>query len=294
MELNNFQVKFDNYREIFEKYAIEFFNNNFNTEQKLLDAVKYSFFAGGKRIRPVLMLAVGEVLGVENYCLLPFALAIECIHTYSLIHDDLPAMDNDDYRRGKLTNHKVFGDAIAILAGDALLNLAFSIMSNECLNSDNKNTVKAMLYVSDCAGISGMIGGQACDIISENNKTKSENSLKYIVLNKTAKLIAAAISIPAILADNKFDIVNHFGFILGEQFQIVDDVLDVESSLAVLGKSVGKDYVSGKLTHVSLYGMERCKELVAKQHNEAINIIQALNNNEFLLQFCDYLRMRIK
>lgn len=291
--MKSFNEKFNYYRETFEAFAEEYFSKTDEWDLALTEAVKYSFFAGGKRIRPVLMLSVSDLLGVSFEKVLPFALALECIHTYSLIHDDLPAMDNDDYRRGRLTSHKVFGEAEAILAGDALLNLAFSILADECVKNPFDKTARAMQIIADNAGISGMIKGQSLDISSEKKNIVDEKILYEIEENKTAKMIISAVTVPAILAGKDEDIFKSFGLKLGIQFQIVDDILDVTGNKASLGKSTGKDEQSGKLTYVSLFGLDRAKERAEEIRSECKKILKKTDNCDFLKDFVDYLSSRV-
>ena len=281
------------YIELFDGYAERKFDSLSLANPKLIEAMRYSFFAGGKRVRPVLMLATASMLGVSSDRALPFAFALECVHTYSLIHDDLPAMDNDDYRRGRLTNHKVYGEAMAILAGDALLNLAFSVCCEQCVENTDKNTCMAARYLADCAGLHGMISGQVSDILSEQGRVKDAEVLADIEVNKTAKLIMASVVIPAILADANVALIEDFGKKLGVQFQIVDDILDTESNLSVLGKTVGKDEAAGKLTYVTYYGKDAAKKRVTELYSECISLISGLKNNGFITDFCKNLALRI-
>ena len=230
--------------------------NALQTEPTVLgESMRYSLLSGGKRIRPVLALACAEVLGVPSEDILPFALALEMIHTYSLIHDDLPAMDNDDFRRGKPTNHKKFGEANAILAGDGLLNEAYAICFEQCLKGEKY--VLAAKFLNECAGIHGMIAGQAADLyFSDHVNEPSEEELLFVQENKTGKLLLAPILIPSILADNRYFLrLEQFGKELGRLFQITDDILDVTGEFETLGKSIGKDENADKLTCVKLYGL---------------------------------------
>ncbi|MBP5308896.1 MAG: polyprenyl synthetase family protein [Clostridia bacterium] len=293
MESSEFNVKRGEYADRFESYARAYFSGKFNTENTLFEAMKYSFFAGGKRIRPILMLAASDFYGVESERVMPFAFALECIHTYSLIHDDLPAMDNDDYRRGKLTNHKVFGEAVAVLAGDALLNLAFSVAAGECVLHPDKVTCLCAKILADYAGFEGMIAGQSADVLSGNSVMKNEEILYFIEKNKTAKLLTVPFVIPCLLAGEDTSLAEEIGMAIGIQFQVVDDILDVESSLSVLGKSVGKDAAADKLTYVGLYGLERAKERVAELYETCRNILSRKKNGDFLLRFLRMLKDRV-
>jgi geranylgeranyl diphosphate synthase type II len=222
-------------------------------------AMRYSVMAGGKRLRPILVIAGAEAVGGTPATVMPAACALELIHTYSLIHDDLPAMDDDDYRRGRLTNHKVFGEAIAILAGDALLTLAFRLVAdNTALVNDARVLRDVIAELADAAGTSGMVGGQVVDIESEGKAITAE-TLEYIHRHKTAALIRASLRVGALLAggDGKaVAAIGEAGSDLGLAFQIVDDILDVEGSLEELGKTAGSDERKQKATYPALHGLE--------------------------------------
>ena len=223
-------------------------------------AMRYSVLAGGKRLRPILVIAGAELVGAQPSRVIPTACALEMIHTYSLIHDDLPAMDDDDYRRGRLTNHKVFGDAIAILAGDALLTLAFQLVAqNAALTGvDAKVVCDVVAEIAGAAGTLGMVGGQVVDIESEG-KTLTPEALEYIHIHKTAALLRASLSVGARLGGADvaaLAAVGDAGQSLGLAFQIIDDILDVEGSLATLGKTAGSDERKQKVTYPALHGIE--------------------------------------
>ena len=226
-------------------------------------AMRYSVLAPGKRLRPVLVIAGAEAVGGRAADVLDTACALELIHAYSLIHDDLPAMDDDDYRRGRLTSHKVFGEAIAILAGDALLTLAFRLIAGNAARVASPAIVGTVVAeVADAAGTDGMVGGQVVDIESEG-KTVAPETLDYIHLHKTAALIRAALRVGALLAgarSEQVEAISQAGQVLGLAFQIVDDILDVEGSLAELGKSAGSDERKQKATYPALYGLATSKE----------------------------------
>ena len=223
-------------------------------------AMRYSVLAGGKRLRPILVIAGAELVGAQPNLVMPTACALELIHTYSLIHDDLPAMDDDDYRRGRLTNHKVFGDAIAILAGDALLTYAFQLVAQNAALSGVDATVVCgvVAEIAQAAGTLGMVGGQVVDIESEG-QTVTPDQLEYIHIHKTAALLRASLSVGARLggADAAaLAAVREAGESLGLAFQIVDDILDVEGSLETLGKTAGSDERKQKVTYPALHGIE--------------------------------------
>ena len=232
-------------------------------------AMRYSVLAPGKRLRPILVVAGAEAVGGRADAVLDTACALELIHAYSLIHDDLPAMDDDDYRRGRLTSHKVFGEALAILAGDALLTLAFRLIALEAARGAAPTTVGAVVAeVAEAAGTDGMVGGQVVDIESEG-KTISAERLDYIHLHKTAALIRVALRVGAILGGGRpeqVEAIGRAGRALGLAFQIVDDILDVEGNLAELGKTAGSDERKQKATYPSLHGLPaskaRARELI--------------------------------
>ena len=227
-------------------------------------AMRYSVMAGGKRLRPILVIAGAEAAGGAAEAVMPAACALELIHTYSLIHDDLPAMDDDDYRRGRLTNHKVFGEAVAILAGDALLTDAFRLVAENAarVTGDAATVRDVIVEVVEAASTRGMVGGQVVDIESEG-KTVSAETLEYIHLHKTAALIRASLRVGAMLAGGRADqlaIIGEAGRSLGLAFQIVDDILDVEGTLAELGKSAGSDERKGKATYPAVHGLEASRD----------------------------------
>jgi len=225
-------------------------------------AMRYSVLAPGKRLRPTLVLAGAEAVGGAAETVLATACALELIHAYSLIHDDLPAMDDDDYRRGRLTNHKVFGEAMAILAGDALLTLAFRLVADNAARlADPRTVARVVADVADAAGTDGMVGGQVIDIESEG-KDVGPDTLEYIHRHKTAALIRVSLTAGATLAGGapaQIDAVRRAGESLGLAFQIVDDILDVEGSLAELGKTAGSDVRKQKATYPALHGLEASK-----------------------------------
>lgn len=266
-------------------------------EATLYKAMKYSIDAGGKRLRPVLALAVSELLGGDERDIMPYACALEMVHTYSLIHDDLPAMDNDDYRRGRLTNHKVYGEAMAILAGDALLNNAFEVMIEDMVENPENMTAKAkaMQIIAKAAGATGMIGGQVVDMESEGKFIPAE-VLEYMHQCKTGALIKASILSAAALCQasaDDFKRLEIYAENIGLAFQIKDDILDVEGNQELLGKPVGSDAVNEKSTFVSLYGLEKSKEMLSAITKEAIQSIQSFGEKaEFLTALAEYLVSR--
>ena len=248
--------------------------------ESIHEAMRYSLLAGGKRLRPVLVMAAAESVGGERHTILPFAIAAELIHTYTLIHDDLPALDNDELRRGKPTNHKVFGEAIAILAGDALLTQAFIIMTRavgmdtippECI-------LKATHEMAGALGSNGMIGGQVVDLESEGKRINSE-TLEYIHIYKTGFLIRACIRCGGILSqatNGQLTSLSRFGAHIGLAFQIIDDILDITGDQEKLGKDIGSDLTKNKATYPALYGLEESKRKAEELVEESIDCL-----NEF-------------
>ncbi len=251
----------------------------------LKEAMYYSLMAGGKRLRPSLALATAEMLGKEPREVVAFGCAIEMIHTYSLIHDDLPAMDNDDYRRGKLTNHKVYGEAMAILAGDSLLNLAYETMIKDALNGNSMAKLKAMEVIAQYAGSLGMIGGQVIDLMGEGRKVGTDE-LSTMHRLKTGALIKAPVEAAAIIsgaAEEQFAALSNYAANLGLAFQIKDDILDVEGSMEDMGKKPGSDALCNKSTYVTLYGLEKSKQLLQEVTNDGIAFLKPFGDKaEFL------------
>ena len=244
----------------------------------IYESMRYSLLAGGKRIRPILVLTVAETVGLDPKQAMPFACAIEMIHTYSLIHDDLPAMDNDDYRRGNLTNHKVYGDGLAILAGDALLTLAFQLMAQSAPVGKEREVLDMIQELGQASGVEGMIGGQVADIINEGIQADAD-MLTYIHEHKTGALLAASVRIGAILAgvgeDELFSFTT-YARRLGLAFQIVDDILDVTGEADKLGKAVGADAALSKSTYPSLYGLEESIRMVNELTEQALAALELL------------------
>jgi len=260
----------------------------------ILDAMKYSLLACGKRIRPILAISICEALGGRIEDVLSFACAMEMIHTYSLIHDDLPAMDNDNLRRGKPTNHVVFGEAKAILAGDALLNYAFEVMLSEIAKKGyGEKYVKAAEIVAASSGVKGMIGGQVIDIESENSSMDLKE-LQDMHRRKTGALIEASALLGCIISGKteRMDLVGEYSRNLGIAFQIVDDILDYEGDSSILGKSIGKDEAEGKSTFVSILGIQKSKEMANKYSENAYDIAKSLDASGFLGELTLYLLNR--
>ena len=287
--------KLNNYIEEIENALVYYNPQKDNLQSNIYKAMNYSLKAGGKRIRPILLLEFNKICGGIKEEAMPFACALEMIHTYSLIHDDLPAMDNDDLRRGKPTNHIIYGEATAILAGDSLLNKAFEIMSDSLIEDKNK-VIKAISYMATASGSEGMIGGQIVDIESEN-KEIDINVLKYIHSLKTGALIKAACVVGGILAGadkNTLDIISGFAENLGVAFQIRDDILDVSGNVDTLGKPIGSDEKCHKSTYVSLLGKKEAEILCNNYTANALNFLSMIDSDTtFLEEFTKSLAVRI-
>lgn len=265
----------------------------------IMEVMNYSLLAGGKRIRPMLMKETYQLFGGKSKVIEPFMAAIEMIHTYSLVHDDLPAMDNDEYRRGKKTTHAVYGEAMGILAGDALLNYAFeTALTAFDLEPDNANIGKALQILAKKAGIYGMVGGQVVDVTSEDDKSMTKEKLDFIYKLKTSALIEASMLIGAVLAGatrNEQKIVEQAAGEVGLAFQIQDDILDVTSTMEVLGKPIGSDEKNHKVTYVTYEGLEKAKEDVARiSQSAAAHMDSLVVKNEFLNELFVYLISREK
>ena len=263
------------------------------TPEKLFKAMNYSLNAGGKRIRPILLLESARACGFENIeKIIDIALSIEMIHTYSLIHDDLPSMDNDDLRRGKPTCHKVYGEPIAILAGDGLLTYAFEKISS--INNVNaEKLLKVINILSHNTGIYGMVAGQAADILAE--KEKSFDDIEFIHKNKTAKFIMACCQIGAVLADadeKKESFLKDYGYNIGMAFQIWDDILDEIGDTEKLGKTAGKDRENNKLTYPSSYGLEKSKEIAKRHVEKALKSLENIENRKILEELAKFIISR--
>ena len=271
------------YKDYIETYLKNFYGELHDLPQNaLFDAMEYSLLAGGKRLRPILAMEFCRLCGGDPHQAAPFAAAVEMIHTYSLIHDDLPSMDNDDFRRGRPTNHKVYGEAMAILAGDALLTDAFMVASTAQL-ADPKDMAFAIGTLAECAGSMGMVGGQVLDIGSEQREL-TEQEVIDIQTRKTGALINAACVLGAIAgggSEEQIDAAAKFAAGLGMAFQIRDDMLDVIGTQEEMGKGVGTDAV--KNTFVRLYGLERCEELVQSYTQYAIDALSVFEDTDYVV-----------
>ena len=268
-----------------ESFLEQYFKNKGSYNKKIYEAMTYSINIGGKRIRPILMLLTYNMYKEGHKDILPVAAALEMIHTYSLIHDDLPCMDDDDLRRGKPTNHKVFGVALAVLSGDALLNEAMSIMFSYSMDKD-REALRACSLISKASGAEGMIGGQVVDILSEGKSISIENLL-YMHNKKTGELIKAAILSGAILGGASKEeevILGEFGEKLGLAFQVKDDILDVVGNAKLLGKNINCDRSHMKTNFISTYGLEGCKEICTKLTEECMIILSKLSKDTSFLK----------
>lgn len=254
--------------------------------QQLHQAMRYSLLAGGKRLRPALVLAAGEAFGAGADELMPAACAIEMIHTYSLIHDDLPAMDNDDLRRGRPTCHKAFGEAVAILAGDALLTQAFLVLASDAQPANAARNLRVIREVASAAGtVDALIGGQMADIEAEGKQIDAA-AVEHIHRSKTGALIRASVVTGGIIAgasEDQIEKLRAYGERVGLAFQIADDILDVTSTSETLGKTAGKDKAASKATYPALYGLAASEALATLLANEAVDIISSLGISDNVL-----------
>ncbi len=270
--------RFEEYKDAVNKALLPALHSAGPMPEKLEESMAYSLSAGGKRLRPVLLLASCEAAGGDPEEAMAFACALEMIHTYSLIHDDLPALDNDELRRGKPTNHMVFGEAGAILAGDGLLNTAAEVMARAASGMNDLRGTKAMACIMRHAGVSGMIGGQSLDVASENQEP-DEELLTYIHLHKTADLLEAAVEAGLILAGAEPELVEagrQFACHYGLAFQMTDDLLDVDGDAALMGKNTGMDAEQHKMTWVALKGVEKTREDAEKEIRLACEALDRL------------------
>jgi len=277
-----------------------FFHSYFTVQRKppvLQQAMLYSLFAGGKRIRPILALASYEACGGNPAEIVPYASTLELIHTYSLIHDDLPVMDNDDLRRGKPTSHKMYGEAIAILAGDALLTEAFSMLSDPSLSGNLKeaNVLRAVREIALASGLNGMVAGQVQDILSENLEPDHE-TLEFIHRHKTAALIRASVMMGPILYGSGRDVLDAlsgYGDNIGLAFQVIDDILDVDGNAEELGKPIGSDERANKMTYPSLYGIEKSRDIAKELISSAVSALSSFSfRADPLREIANYLLSR--
>lgn len=288
----DYKRKYEEYLNVFSSFLSEATNGlDASAPQNIVSAMRYATQNGGKRVRPVLCLAANDALGGKFEDVKEFAVAIECIHAYSLVHDDLPAMDNDDFRRGKPSTHKKFGEATGILAGDALLNFAFEYMLSKKEVSDSD--VASMKTVAESVGYRGMIAGQVLDMECEKLDCFDEKLLYTVYENKTSKLLTAPLLVASIKNGGKYyDELKTFGCELGITFQIIDDILDEESVLSVLGKTPRKDKEANKLTSIKVFGLEGAKEKAREHYLKCLAAVSKTEKFEFLAKFAQKLYER--
>ncbi len=271
------------YRLFMEQYLQDqCFVSNSEPQKELFSAMRYSLLAGGKRLRPIFVLDFCRMCGGDWKAAAPFAAALEMVHTYSLIHDDLPCMDNDDYRRGRLTNHKVYGEAMAVLAGDGLLTAAFGCLAKAPYDAQTR--IHAVEVLSHCAGELGMVGGQVLDMQSETRHCTPQEVID-IQSRKTGALIRAACVLGVLAGggdQNQIEAADNFGSHLGLAFQIRDDMLDVIGDAKVLGKATGMD--ANKNTFVQLYGLQKCEELIRLHTDAAVEALSAFADHQYMQQ----------
>ncbi|WP_243136711.1 polyprenyl synthetase family protein [Acetobacterium paludosum] len=298
--MNDFKADFKTKGLKINQHLEKAFQQSIDAPEVIIEAMKYSLFAGGKRLRPILMIETCRALEGDVNVIMPLALGMEMLHTYSLIHDDLPAMDNDDLRRGKPTNHKMFGEATAILAGDGLLNFGVETMlqGTKGLSGERlSNYIGAMKIIMSASGINGMIGGQVADMLSEERVISLEE-MDYIHLHKTSALLEACVQSGCIIARAEPATQGRlisYSQRIGLAFQIVDDILDIEGNEEELGKPVGSDEKNHKSTFVSLYGMEASKLKVAELEHEAVGMLKPIGvNTNFLEKLARYICQRQK
>lgn len=296
-----FKKKLEEYREIIDKELNRYIKEEEVPEKVLNKSMEYSLMAGGKRLRPILILATYALLVNENESFkkcIPYAVAIEMVHNFSLIHDDLPGIDNDDFRHGKLTNHKQFNEATAILAGDALLNSAYIVISQDLLNSKKEDlNLKLKVFNEFTKAVDRMIAGEYVDTEYEGKEISSKY-LEYIHINKTGALLRLCVRMGAILAGADSEALERLTIYadkIGLAFQIKDDILSEEGNEEILGKPVGNDKKMGKCTYVSKYGLEGAKEKLNEITKEAIEIIDVYGEKaNFLKQLAEYIKNRNK
>ena len=290
--MNNFDAVFSSEKDAVEEIIYGYCPDEFGKQSLIFEAMNYSVKAGGKRLRPILMIETFKLFGEDEELVYPFMAAIEFIHTYSLVHDDLPAMDDDEFRRGQKTTHAKYGEDIGILAGDGLLNYAYEVMSEAVVK--NPAASKAMAVIAKKAGSYGMVGGQTVDVINEGKKLDIE-TINFIHNLKTAALIEASMMAGAILGgatDEQVLQVESIAKNIGMAFQIQDDILDVTGDEAKLGKPVLSDEKNEKDTYITLIGLEESQQKVKDLSNLAIDGIKALGDNEFLVTLVEKLISR--
>lgn len=296
--LVNFRDELTKRTEDAERVIKDFLPAEEGFARTMAQAMNYSMLAGGKRLRPILIQETYRLFGGEGKVVEPFMAGMEMIHTHSLIHDDLPALDNDDYRRGRLTTHKVYGEAMGVLSGVALLNYAYETMLQAfSLTEDQDRVIRALRVMAEKTGIHGMLGGQSVDVENDGKPLEKE-MLDYIYRNKTSALIEASMMTGAILAgadEHEVSVVEEAAGNIGLAFQIQDDILDVTSTDEELGKPVHSDEKNNKVTYVTLFGIEKASEQVEMLSEKAVELLKSLNkNNEFLYLLIEKLIKRRK
>lgn len=284
----NFDEVFAQKKKAIEDMIVQFLPEETGYQKSVISAMNYSVTAGGKRLRPMLMIETFQLFGGVSNAIYSFAAAIEMIHNYSLVHDDLPAMDNDEYRRGRKTTHAVYGEAIGILAGDALLNYAFeTALTAFAADPENPYIAGSLFYLARKAGVYGMIGGQTVDVESEDSDSLNLETLLYIHENKTAALMEAAMCCGAMLAGASKEDINKIERIahnVGIAFQIQDDILDVEGDFETFGKPIGSDAENHKTTYVTLKGLPEAKKQVAALTGEAVQLLSEIPGDSAFLK----------
>lgn len=295
--MTDLKIRINDDAALMERALENYFSINDDKYPVLFDAMRYGVLDGGKRVRPFLALEFCRLWGGNDEAVIPFAVAIECIHSYSLVHDDLPCMDNDTLRRGKPTNHVKFGEANALLCGDALLTYAFEVASSNKLVSA-ENTVKAINILANMAGPMGMVGGQQIDLLSEG-KNIDMDTLKYLHARKTGCLIRCAALLGCLAAGDKcdaakFEAADKYASCIGLAFQIIDDILDKIGDEEIFGKPIGSDEEQNKTTFMTFMSVEEAFEEARKLTEEAKSVIGAFSNSQILCDFADYLLNRNK
>lgn len=293
----NFDKALSDKKKKVEEHLYTYFSGFAGLQQTVFQAADYSLKAGGKRLRPVLLLEACRLFGGNEEAAMPFACAMEMIHTYSLIHDDLPAMDDDDFRRGKPTNHVVYGEGMAILAGDALLNYAYELMIRETMQAGSKKDacLSAMNEIASAAGIHGMIAGQVVDLESEQKQVPLE-TVNFIHAHKTGAMITASLVAGALCGgakDTDIEVIRHYGRNIGMAFQIIDDILDIVGDQEKLGKDIGSDLEKQKSTYPSLLGLDESRRIAHELLRESKEILDGYGEGaEFLKALSDFLANR--
>ncbi len=289
------QEALEKYKVVFERHLCEWFEKNPCNISPISDAVRYGIKNGGKRIRPILCYMAGEFCGKSDDFMASTAVGIEMIHSYSLIHDDLPCMDDDSLRRGKPTSHIVFGEGMAVLSGDALLNMAFEAMLSD--STFDENTLAAIRYIAKNSGINGMIGGQCIDLSNEDKSGYSLEEIKNLNRLKTSCLLKSALVgglIKCGAQQSEIEDMGNFATKLGEIFQIVDDILDKTSTIETLGKEINKDAANGKKTVVDILGIDKSRGYIEELERLAVNDIAKYGKRaQNLIDLCRYLTQRL-